>query len=1119
MATFYNLNSFKDYTGETYTGDVFNISHDGTAITLGNEPGISLDTVNLTSSWTFSVTFQTSSLANECVFSIDDGASGRFIDVYHNGGNTLTLHIEGESDISIQYTDEVTLPLVSTFVFCGIAYNVADGFVYLGAHIAGTSTTTVDPKFKTYTPTAAPTIPAGRIFRFFRPAVLNSNYFNGVIDLYRINSSFQSLPISHASYFVFSSVSQQSNWTNNLTNSFTRFTAEIELETEAYQKATSPIQKWSNFCPYDTFSVCAFARESFGSVITLSAATMEGTNNLSARNIFFQTINTGMHFFERNNKLVYVNMHGNGVLNQLYYVIPDGTDIQPTQKVQITTAAADGTFTRLRGDIHGRYVFGTKIAIDGTTHQFFRRDHDGLNEITFDCLTVLGVNAKIESHCINADDDLIYFNHPTTNILKSVDFDLTNYNETYTLQLNTGTDSSLEYSDGYLYFGNTNPRVFSDNSTIWRMELSTGDFERLAYTQDLATQDIDNQIMFVDRPNNRLIVSGNTNTHYIRFPTIQTVNNFAIPGFYKGFRDSTSIVLSWEPITGAIGYNLLQDNVIIENNTSDTFFKVTGLVDDTEYRFSLEYTTDGTTFLPQTYANTIYRASDTAHYFPVLPTLMANGSLASTCGFVDPYDPTELLMNVVHDVYKFDMNTGVNTLLGDIRTAVGNAQERILANKRIYHTYSGQTRLLDAGIELANRIGSANVSAYLNDNAFTVFDHALTSSPTDTNAIVSFTVSLDGEKIYYSTLNEDIWVYDDTTGVSTLVYDGDGSSNTRGLDLDPLDQESLVFYDNGILKHINTTTLIVTEVLTGASISHIAKVLDGVIYGARWFGSFFKVNVDGTGYEDLMKPGINFNGLVLDTINKRVILLEDVNIKVYAVPTMADLPDDPSTFSVTPRPISLDVAWPAVPGAIAYGVEYTVGAAGASTNFITSELFTAELSHSIGNLQPGTTYTVYLYYTTSSATPSILIGSTTKTTLANILANYDSSSYIDENGDIDLTSLNSLTLSVLGEFLNELFTTGDDVNLSLGGGGVTKAKFLQRGGTAQLEEGASIAIPFIVSAGASQTATLTLSDTVTNVTVDYDETTNQISVDGGTTYYSSGESFVLDGKKVTISTF
>ena len=355
MATFYNLSSFKDSTGETYTGDSFNISHDGTAITLGNEPGISLDTVNLTNSWTFSVTFKTSSLANECVFSIDDGASGRFIDVYHSGGNTLTLHVEGETDVQLQYTDEVSLP-IDAFVFCGIAYNTADGFVYFGAHIAGTSTTTVDPKFLTYTPTAQPTIPAGRIFRFFRPAVLNSNYFNGTIDLYRINSSFQSLPISHASYFVFSSVSQQSNWTNNLTNSFTRFTAEIELEVESYSKATSPIQKYSNFCPYDAYSVCAFARESFGSVITLSAGATTGTNDLAARNIFFQTINSGMSFFERNNKLVYVNQHGNGVANQLYYVIPDGTDIQPTQKVQITTAAADGTFSRLRGDIHGRYA-------------------------------------------------------------------------------------------------------------------------------------------------------------------------------------------------------------------------------------------------------------------------------------------------------------------------------------------------------------------------------------------------------------------------------------------------------------------------------------------------------------------------------------------------------------------------------------------------------------------------------------------------------------------------------------------------------------------------------------------------------------------------------------------
>jgi len=1106
MATFYNLSTYEDTTGPTYTGDVFNISHDGSPITLGNEPGISLDTVNLTSSWTFSVTFQTSSLANECVFSIDDGASGRFIDVYHNGGNTLTLHIEGESDISIQYTDEVTLPLVDTFVFCGIAYNVADGFVYFGAHIAGTSTTTVDPKFLTYTPTAAPTISAGRIFRFFRPAVLNSNYFNGTIDLYRINSSFQSLPISHASYFVFSSVSQQSNWTNNLTNSFTRFTASIELEVESFSKATSPIQKYSNFCPYDTFSVCAFARESFGSVITLSAASTDGTNNLSARNIFFQTINTGMHFFERNNKLVYVNQHGNGDLNQLFYVIPDGTDIQPTQKVQITTSGVDGTFSRLRGDIHGRYVFGTKLAVDGTTHQFFRRDHDGLNELAVDCLTLIGVNSKIESHCINADDDLIYFNHPTTNLLKSIDFNLSNYNETYTLELNTGTDSSLEYADGYIYYGNKNPRVASDNSSLWRYNVSTGESFRLSYFADIASNSADNQIMHVDRPNNRMILSGNTNTVFLRFPTTQTVNNFALPGFYKAFRDSTTISLAWEPITSATGYNVLQDGVAVASNISDTFFKVTGLVDDTEYRFSLEYTTDGTNFLPDTYTNTVYRASDTAHFFPVIPALTTLGNLSSFSDFVDPYNPTEILVNVVHDVYKYEIDTGVVTLLGDIRTGVGNAQERNKVNGGVYHTYSGQTVLLNAGIELENRIGSTNVSTYLNDTEFIVFDHALTSSPTDTNAILSFTITHDGTKIYYSTLNEDIWVYNVSTQISTLVYDGVGTSNTRGLSVDPVNPENLVFNDNQILKHINTTTLVVTELITGFSISHILKVLDGVIYGARWFGSFFKINVDGTGYEDLMKPGVNFNNMLLDTINKRVILLEDANIKVYSDPTMADLPADPFVTPaalnvVSAGPITVSVTIDAIDGADAYQLKYRPTSGGVPIAFATG---TTELSHVIPGLMPETEYEISLYYLTNGV--YVLDGSRIVSTLQNSAANYNTSDF-GSNGEFDLSGIDDL--GDISEVLNDLFVTGDKISLSINGSD-KETSFVQLGGNVNVSD--AVLFPFN-GPNTGQTATLTLSDnTTTGVT--FNEGTDDVTIGGNT--YADGDIFILDGKKVTV---
>ena len=1108
MATFHNISNFKS-TAETYIGDVFNIAHDGTAITLGNEPGISLDTVSLTSSWTISVIFKTSSLLQECIFSIDDGAGARFIDVMHNNGNTLTLHVNGNTDIDLQYTDEVTLPL-DAFIHVGVAYDATNDLVYLGGHIAGVNNVIVGTKFLSYTPAAAPTIPATRIIRFFRPAVLNSNYFNGTIDTYRISTSFQSLPITHDSEFVFTSVSQATSWLNNLTSHFTRFTTDIELEVESYRRFTYPTQKYSNMCPYDTYSVCAFRRESFGSVITLSTTSIDasGTNE---RNIFFQTTNTGMHFFERNNKLVYVNQHANGVVGQLFYVIPNGTDIQPTQKVQITTAAADGTFSRLRGDLHGRYVFGTKLAIDGSTHQFFRRDHDGLNEITVDCLTLLGVNSQIETHCINSDDDLVYFSHPTTNLLKSIDFDLTNYNETYTLVLNTGKDSSLEYSDGFLYFGNKYPFSVGDNTSLWRMELSTGDFNRLSYVQDIESNDVDNQVLFIDRPNNRMIISGNSNVDYLQFPTTQTVNNFAVPGFYKGFRDSTSIVLSWDPITSAIGYNVLQDDVIIENNTTNTFFKVTGLTDDTEYRFKLEYTTDGTNFLPSTLVNTVYHASSTSHFFPVLPTLTANGNLSSTCGFVDPYDPNELLVNVGHNVYKYDIETGVNTLLSDIRTSVGNYQERILANKSVYHISLGTTKLLDAGIELANRLGSASLAAYLSDPAFVVFDHSVSTGGSSTSGLVSFTVSLDGDKIYYSTQDQNIWVYDATTELSTLVYAGEGSSNTRGLDLDPLDQESLVFYDNGILKHINTTTLVVTEVVTAISISHIAKVLNGVIYGARWFGSFFKVNIDGTGYEELMKPGINWTGMVLDTVNKRVVLFEDLDVKVYADPTIADLPEDPSIlppFTTTMRPILADILIEAVDGATGYRIDHTPTSGGPTR---TGKIGT-DLMFPVKNLTPSTEYSFDLYYTTDGTTFT-LAGTIVDTTLANVPGNYNTADFDNGEGGFDLTTLDSSSLSLIESVMNELFTSGQEIKFNIGSK-ITKSSFLKRGETAVLDGSEdSISIPFNTSSGAGQDASLTLTNAST-VLVQYDETTEDVTVDGNT--YTPGQSFILDGKKVTI---
>lgn len=106
--------------------------------------------------------------------------------------------------------------------------------------------------------------------------------------------------------------------------------------------------------------------------------------------------------------------------------------------------------------------------------------------------------------------------------------------------------------------------------------------------------------------------------------------------------------------------------------------------------------------------------------------------------------------------------------------------------------------------------------------------------------------------------------------------------------------------------------------------------------------------------------------------------------------------------------------------------------------------------------------------------------------------------------------------AVVGDFsavMNELFVSGDRVELSVGGGKKVKTQFVRRGGTVTLTEDEAISVPFATDGGSGQSVSLTLSDTTT-VSVAYDETTEQITVSG--VAYDSGESFVIDGKKVTI---
>ena len=50
MSTLSNISTYES-TDEFYIGDLFNIAHDGTAITLGSEPQFSLNTRTISGAW------------------------------------------------------------------------------------------------------------------------------------------------------------------------------------------------------------------------------------------------------------------------------------------------------------------------------------------------------------------------------------------------------------------------------------------------------------------------------------------------------------------------------------------------------------------------------------------------------------------------------------------------------------------------------------------------------------------------------------------------------------------------------------------------------------------------------------------------------------------------------------------------------------------------------------------------------------------------------------------------------------------------------------------------------------------------------------------------------------
>ena len=213
----------------------------------------------------------------------------------------------------------------------------------------------------------------------------------------------------------------------------------------------------------------------------------------------------------------------------------------------------------------------------------------------------------------------------------------------------------------------------------------------------------------------------------------------------------------------------------------------------------------------------------------------------------------------------------------------------------------------------------------------------------------------------------------------------------------------------------------------------------------------------------------------------------------------------PAPLTIEPRPVAL-IATIQDAGATAYRLTYSTS----GSPEVVSVSSTTDLVHRVGGLTPGTLYTISLYINTGSG--FVLEATEDSTTLTNSAANYNTSDFSNGSGGFDLATLDSSSLSNITQVMNDLFTTGDKISLKIGSSDVD-TKFVKRGETASIEVGGAILVPFSPSEGSGQSSTLTLSDTST-VDVTYDESTEEITVSGQA--YTAGQSFVLDGQKVSI---
>lgn len=306
------------------------------------------------------------------------------------------------------------------------------------------------------------------------------------------------------------------------------------------------------------------------------------------------------------------------------------------------------------------------------------------------------------------------------------------------------------------------------------------------------------------------------------------------------------------------------------------------------------------------------------------------------------------------------------------------------------------------------------------------------------------------------------------------------------------------------------------HIMSGDWFSNATVYIDGVQSPwTDWFNPnttstfrnlvFVGSTVATTTFKLFLDDGNLFQSLL---VYDRALSVEEVLQNYEVILAIPDIMIELPPFTVTPRVVSVGVAVRPVDGATGYRL--TSQKTGSPRETVVKNYFT-DLDQTVRDLTPDTTYTLRLYSTTGSGFD--LAGESTTSTLANSASNYDVNEF-GGAGKFDLSALNSTSVALMSNFMNDLFTTGDEIDISVSGArGTKKSKFVNRGGSVSITDSEALVAPFSTDAGPGQAVTLTLSD-ASSVAVSYDENTEAVTV--GATSYTLGESFVLDGKKTTI---